>query len=200
MTPNTFNTSSPASSSSQNASKLRRWSKQTAPPRVPTAIASATPPNLASRNSPHAPIARFIILGRLTAARTPPAPREDTRNLSLPAAQPYPPTVPTAAATMMPSRERARPGPSHLHAKSPRPTSMMTQPLPSTLKKMWKWTEDGPPAPSTPEAPRAHPVDLTTPHPLRRVNAPTGRDGPPPTGTGTSSRTSSHSQAESGNE
>ena len=39
---------------------------------------------------------------------------------------------------------------------------------------------DGLPAPTTPEAPRAHKVDLTTPRPSRRATAPTSSDGPPP--------------------
>ena len=140
LTPTTLNTSSPASSSSQNASRSKRWSKQTITPNVPTATASAKPPNAANRSTPHASIACFIILGRLTHARTQPAPKEDTRNPSPPAARPRPPTAPTAAATMMPSPEIARPGLSGLYAKSPRPTPTTRKPLPSTVKATWRCT------------------------------------------------------------
>ena len=140
LTPNMLNTSSPASYSSQNPSKLRTWSKRTATPSAPITTVSAMPPNVANRNTPHASIARFIILGRLTAARTQPAPREDTLNPSAPATQSHPPTTPTVAATMMPFPKNARPSPSHPHPRNLRPTLMATQPLPSTAKKMWKWT------------------------------------------------------------
>ena len=59
---------------------------------------------------------------------------------------------------------------------------------------------DGPPAPTTPEALGAHPIDLTTPRPSQHANTPTGTDGPPPTGLPASSRTPSHSRAEPDNE
>ena len=98
------------------------------------------PPNASSRNTRRAPIVRFTILGRLTAARTPPAPNEDMRSPSLPAAQPLPPTAPTVAATTIPSPENAKHGPSHHRGKSPHLNPMTTQPLPSTVRKMWKST------------------------------------------------------------
>ena len=59
---------------------------------------------------------------------------------------------------------------------------------------------DGPPVPATPEAPRAQPVDLTTPRPSRRATAPTGTEGRPPTDSRASSRTPSHSQGVPDNE
>ena len=59
---------------------------------------------------------------------------------------------------------------------------------------------NGPPTPTTPEAPMAHTINLTTLRPSQRANAPTGTDGPPPTGTYAHSRTPSHSRAEPDNE
>ena len=71
-------------------------------PNVPTATDSATSSNAAPKNTPHANTVCFTILGQPIDARTHPALRGPTSNLSQTAALPLPPTAPIVATTTMP--------------------------------------------------------------------------------------------------
>ena len=94
LMPKTWENSSQASSSSQNAARSRKSYRPTETPSAPTVTDTDTHLPDAPRNTPRAHIAHFIILVRPTAAKTPPAPREDTRSPSLGVARPSPPHCP----------------------------------------------------------------------------------------------------------
>ena len=136
-TPMTYRNSSRPSTSFPNGSRLRKPSTPTGTPNAITAIASATPPNAASRPTPCAPSVRFTILDWPIDARTPHALREATPGPSQAAAPPPPPTVPTAVATTMPSGGNAGLGLPHLQDQRPLPPTLTN--LGPTVKRTWKW-------------------------------------------------------------
>ena len=138
-TPTTWTNSSQASSSSQSAARSRRSSRPIDTPSAPTATDSDTPLPDVPRNTPRAPFVHFIILVQRTNARTPPAPREDTRSRSLGAAQPPRPTAPTAAATTMPSPENAGLDQSPLLDQKLHHSPLLDPQAPSKVKTPWMW-------------------------------------------------------------
>ena len=139
MTPTTWTDSSQASSSSRNAARSRESSRPTATPSAPTATDTDTHLPDALRSTPRALIAHFIILVRPIAAKTLPVPREDTRNPSLGAARPPPPTAPTAAATTMPSPGNAGLDQSPLLDQRPHHSPLLDPQAPSKVKTPWIW-------------------------------------------------------------
>ena len=108
LTPTTFPSSSPLSSSSQRGSRSRKRRKLTATPNALTATGSDTPIPDAPRSTQLVPIAHYTILAQRTAVKTPPAPKAETSRPFLAPAPPPLPTARTAATTKTPSPESAR--------------------------------------------------------------------------------------------
>jgi len=185
-TPTTFQSSSQPSSSSQLGSKSRNGRKLTATRNELTAIDSDRPLPDPPGNTQLAPIAQFIILTQLTAARTPPAQKAATPKPSPAAAPPPPPTAPTAVTTTMPSPEN--PGLDQSRLLIPRPPPRSDKELSdasSNCEEGMDVGEDGRPAPCTPEAPSAQIIDLSTTRPLQDTrDAPAPPRGPQPAPTG----------------
>jgi len=140
LTPKTFSSSSPPSSFSQNGSRSRKRPRLTDTPSASTVTASDTPMPDAPRNTQLAPIAHFIILAQLTAARTPPAPKAATPNPFLAAALPPLLIARIAAKTTIPSPESA--GLDQSSLLNPRPPHLPTKiyPTPPQIaRKPWIW-------------------------------------------------------------
>jgi len=140
LTPTTIPSSSPPSSSSQSGSWSRKRLRLTDTPNASTVTALHTPMLDAPRNTQLAPIAHFIILSQLTAARTPPAPKGATPNL-FPAAVPPPlPTAGIAVTTTMPSQENAGLDQSPLLNLRPPHLPTKNYPTPPLIaSKPWMW-------------------------------------------------------------
>jgi len=140
LTPTTFPSSSPPSSSFQNGSRSRNRRRVTATPNATTATVSDPPMPDAPRSTQLASIAHFIILPQLTAARTPPSPKALTPKLYPAAAPPPLPTAPIAATTTMPSPENA--GLHHSPHLNLRPLHLPMRNYPThppIVRKPWMW-------------------------------------------------------------
>jgi len=151
----------------------------TATPNAPTAIDSDTLLPYAPRNTPPAPIVRFIILVRLTDGRTLPAPRVVTPRPCLTAAPLPPPTAPTAATTTMPSTKNAGLDQSlHLNPRPPHlPTKKYLTP-PPTVRKPWMWATMATKHALLPKPLQPRPLIFTPPDPSSAPEMPQ----PPPVG------------------
>jgi len=178
-----FPSSSQACSSSQSDSRSRKRRKLTTTPNALTAIDSDTPLPDAPRSTPPAPTVLFIILARLTDAKTPHAPRAATPRPSSAAAPPHPLSGQTAVTTTMPSPGNARLDQSPvLNLRPPHlPTKNYPTP-PPTLRRPWMWATMATQHPLLPNPlqPRPHEQsrDATAP-PSRSQPAPASQ-GPPP--------------------
>jgi len=99
LTPTMYQLSAQPSSYSPNTSTSKKCSKPTDTPHVPTATASATPPNLLPKNTPHTPILHLIILVQAIGARTTPAEEEATPSRAQTTVRLRPPSAPTVVTT-----------------------------------------------------------------------------------------------------
>jgi len=179
LTPTTFPSSSPPSSSSQNGSKSRKRPKLTATPNASTATVSDTPIPNAPRNTQLVPIAHFTILAQRTDAKTPPAPRAATPKPFQAAALPPLPTARTAATTTTHSPGNARLDQSpHLN---PRPPDLLTKNYPTpppTVRKPWMWATMAAQHPLLPIPRQPFPSTCPPPDPTSNLETPP----PPPAG------------------
>jgi len=188
LTPMRFPSLPQPSSSSRGVSKSRGQQRLTATPNALTATDSDTPMPDAPRNTPPAPTALFIILVPPTDARTPPAPRAATPRPSLAAALPPPPHYPNCGddhdAFSRACRARPVPPP---QPEAAAPSNKELSDASSDSEEAMDSSDDGRPAPSTPQAPPAQTIDLSTPRPIRRSKkalAPPSGSLPAPTGLG----------------
>jgi len=183
----TFPSSSHPSSSSPNGSRSKKQRKLTATPSVPIATDLDTLLPDAPRNTSRAPTVHFIILTRLTDAKTLLALRAATLRLSQAAAAHHPPTAPNVVTTMMPSPGNAgldqslllNPRPPHL------PTMIYLTSSP-TVRKPWMWVTMAAQHPLLPRSlqprlstfPPPDPTTRETPLPPKRVLASAHWPGP----------------------
>ena len=128
-----------AFSSSQTAEKSKKFSKPTTTPSAPTATDTDTYLPDPPRNTARAPFVHFTILFRHIDAKTPPAPKEGTRNQSPGAARPPPPHCPNsgcdhdAFSRECSDRPVPPPQPEASPLPSPRPQA------PCRVKTPWMW-------------------------------------------------------------
>jgi len=132
-------------------------------------IDSDTPLPDAPRNTPPAHTVRFIILDRLTDAKTPSAPRAATPRPSPAAAPPPLPTLPTLVTTTMPSPGNA--GLAQSRLLSPRPPHLPTKHYlmpPLTMTKPWMWATMASQHPLLPQPPQPRPLTFPSPDPSNK--------------------------------
>jgi len=179
LTPTTFPSSLPRSSSSRGVSKSRRLCRPTATLNPPTATDSDTPMPDAPRNTPPAPTVRFTTIVRPIGARTPHAPKAATLR-PFPAAAPPPhPTAPILATTTMPSPEHAGLDQSRLLNLKLQHPPMRNYPTPPPIvRKPWMWATMAAQHPLLPKPLQPRPLTFPPPD----LSASQRTLAPPPAG------------------